>query len=565
MISLNKIVTDAAERLRLECYEIAFESLFIKAYVDSLTPNVNCSSKDVANECTNYARRAIRNAGGISVLTNAVQHETDPFKKEFLNDFVNECVNIGNTMSDKILAKQVMKSAIESDANIDMDDPDIGDDDEDSDDISDEPVEPTLPSTFANKDITQMQLDTKISDSDIENLKKAASKLDLDSISKVVSDKVADVIQAEKVTRFKMDEEKERLKQALMNVDTNDITDENVAESAMESLLHVPLSKYEVTAHRTFYSTLQRKAMESILSLKKDANVDAADTLMDITTNYTTKAFTPVELSFKEAATRVIEMTVANECLDQTAMQDTVSKATILATVIYTLIELMHTTSLYKCTPKEVKDICTKECDISKVNDVANTVNKNVTAAVEMNKKAMSKMVDIEDVQDLGASYAELKTKLQNAKESCGIPISDAVFTELDNLITYGENRVIDIQNSYKKASESLTTYDSLSRIREDDIHRLNSIAGAIKYKTFDNIKFRCKEATESCAVFSVEACIGKTPIYASQLNLVGLENVEPEKYVQYILEKSRIKEITPRGEQPDYCAIVNGHTYSLR
>ncbi len=566
MISLIKPITNSAERLRLECYEIAFESLFTKCFINSLTPNVNCTSTDVVSECANYAKSAIRNAGGIGVLTNAVEHESDPFKKEFLNNFVDSCVSIGNEMSNRILAKQIMKSAIESDENMDFDDPD--EDDLDADDTTDTEDDidtaPEMPKSFSGKDISEMQLDTKISDKDIENLKKAADKLDLDSISKVVSDKVADVIQAEKVTRYKLDEEKQRLKQALIDDDSNDITDDNVAESAMESMLEVPLVKYDVTAHRTFFSNIQRKAVESLMSYKSNADVQAADVLMDITARNTTSIFTPKELSFKDAATKVIEMTVATECASPEQMTDIVSKATIFATIIYTLVEMMHTTSLYKCTPKEVKDVCTRECDVSRVNDVANIVNKNATAAVEMNKKTIGKMVSIEDVRDLDEYYTDLKTKLQNAKESAGIPIDDAVIAKLDELTTFAENRMIDIEKSYQPGAESYS-YDSLSRTREDDVHRLNSIANAIKYKTFDNIKFRCKEATDTTAVFAVEACIGKTPIYSSQLNLAGLENVEPERYIQYLMEKSTIRSVVPRGEQPDYCAVINGHTITLR
>lgn len=564
--------SNLVENFQLECCELAFESLFTKCFIDALSPNISIKGKrDVITECATYAKTALRNAGGILLLTNAMENTTDPYKKEFLTDFNSACVELGNSM----VVNRVIDHAIASKATEEFDDDiddtadmDIEDDDIDMiDDTNDDIVktEPQMPKSLAGKDIGEVQLDSKITDKDIDNLKRAAAKIDIDNISKIVSDKVADVIQAEKVARYRLDEEKERLKQALINDDNNAIEDENAAESAMESMLEIPLSKYSVRTHTSLYSTLQRRAVESIMSYKLDSsNVDASDVLSEITINSTLDIFKPQQMTFYSAATKAIEMTVVNESADSETMQKIVSNATIFATIIYTFIELLNTMSLHTCTRNEIKDICTKNCNVSSVNDVACVVNKNASAAIENNKKNILKMTSIEDVNNAISDIKILRGNLVDAKEQAGVPIDKTVFDKLDELVEYGERRISAIESSFKALTESAVD-ESISRNKEADVSKVNGIAAAIKYKTFDNIKFVCKEAAGGRGMFAVEACLGKTPIYETKLLVTGMESAEPERYIQYLVQQSNIKSITPRGDQPDYCAVVNGHVYEIK
>ena len=626
--------SNLVENFQLDCCEIAFESLFTKCFVNALAPNVAITGKsDVIAECATYAKTALRNAGGISLLTNALENTTDPYKKEFLMDFNNACVELGNSMVMNRVINHALSSAEEGldlfgkkkccgnkkDVNFDdvtakfqnmnkslsskrqsltndenekdkkrfdnimknrnmklvteeyddTDDMYIEDDDIDTlngsekDDIVSS--EPEMPKSLAGKDIGEIQLDSKISETDIENLKKAAAKIDIDNISRVVSDKVADVIQAEKVARFRLDEEKERLKQALINDESNAIEDDDAAESAMESMLEIPLSKYDVRTHTSLFSTLQRRAVESIMSYKMDTdNINASDILSEITINNTFDIFTPQSMSFYSAATKAIEMTIANESADPETMQKIISNATIFATIIYTFIEMLNTMSLHNCTRNEIKDICTKNCNVSSVNDVACVVNKNASAAIENNKKNILKMTSIEDVNNAISDIKILKGNLVKAKEQAGIPIEQRVFDKLDTLIEFGEQRISNIENNFKALTESAID-ESISRNKDVDVSKLNGITAAIKYKTFDNVKFICKEAVGGRGMFAVEACLGKTPIYTTNLIVNGMESAEPERYIQYLVQRSNLKSVTPRGDQPDYCAVVNGHIYEIK
>lgn len=640
MIQLIKNNANLVENYQLDCYEMAFESLFSKCFVDSLYPNVNIKGKnEVIAECVDYAKKTLRNAGGISILTNAIESTDDPYKKEFLTEFNNTCVELGNSMVvgrvidhavnsradeafglfnknkksaskdvnfDDITAKYTKinkdlsekRQALSSDSNSDdkkkfgrimnnrplrsslvteeydedtdeVDDIDIEEDEDiDTADVEKNDIvsnEPEMPKSLAGKDIGEVQLDSKISDKDIDNLKKAASKIDISNISKIVSDKVADVIQAEKVARFKLDEEKERLKQALINDENNSIEDENAAESAMESMLEIPLSKYDVRTHTSLFSTLQRRAVESIMSYKMDSNnVNTSDVLSEITINNTLDIFKPQQMTFYSAATKAIEMTVVNESADPETMQKIVSNATIFATIIYTFIELLNTMSLHTCTRNEIKDICTKNCNVSSVNDVACVVNKNATAAIENNKKNILKMTSIEDVNNAISDIKILKGNLVDAKEQAGVPIEQSVFDKLDELIEYGERRIATIESGFKALTESAVDI-GIAKNKDADVSKLNGITAAIKYKTFDNVKFVCKEAADGKGVFAVEACLGKTPIYTSNLLVTGMESATPERYVQYLVQRSNLKSVTPRGDQPDYCAVVNGHVYEIK
>lgn len=616
---------------------MAFESLFTKCFVDALYPNVNIKGKnEVIAECVDYSKKTLRNAGGISILTNAIESTNDPYKKEFLNEFNNACVELGNSMVvDRVIEHAInsradeafgpfgkSKKSTSNDVNFDdvtakytkinknlsdkrqtlsaksdsedkkkfgrimkgynrsvateeydedvddMNDIDVEDDDIDvsgteKDDIVSK--EPEMPKSLAGKDIGEVQLDSRISDKDIDNLKKAASKIDISNISKIVSDKVADVIQAEKVARFKLEEEKERLKQALINDEDNSIEDDNAAESAMESMLEIPLSKYDVRTHTSLFSTLQRRAVESIMSYKMDSkNVNTSDVLSEITINNTLDIFKPQQMTFYSAATKAIEMTVVNESADPETMQKIVSNATIFATIIYTFIELLNTMSLHTCTRNEIKDICTKNCNVSSVNDVACVVNKNATAAIENNKKNILKMSSIEDVNNAISDIKILKGNLVDAKEQAGVPIEQNVFDKLDELIECGERRISTIESNFKALTESAIDM-GIAKNKDADVSKLNGITAAIKYKTFDNVKFVCKEAAGGKGVFAVEACLGKTPIYTSNLLVTGMESATPERYVQYLVQRSNLKSVTPRGDQPDYCAVVNGHVYEIK
>ena len=573
---ISQIPTNAADRFQLECTESAFEALFNKCYIKALAPNLpSITNPEILTECVNYSTQVLKNAGGIKLLTDAIENAKTPANKSFLQNFCNACVEAGNEMALSILTTSVVTEEGEPDAS--MQDPaqtqqqeapaapapeetDEDPNQEVPEEEEQEPEEivPEMPKIFKGKEINDIQLDTKITDKELDSLKSAAAKVNIDNISTIVSDKVANVLQAEKVNRYKINEEKERLKQAIIDDPSNSAEDDATAESVMQTMLEVPLDKVDSPVYNSFFSTLQRRVMESVL-VYGNTDTQVADILTEITANETLPIFTPVKMSFQDACTRAIEMTVATESLDPAAMQDIAAKATTFATMIYTLIEMLNTTGLHKCTTGEVKCVMNKDtAPVSPTNDVVQTVNAGVEPAIERYKKRILGMNTCEQVNKAIENIKALKGKLAAARENTGMRISDNVFSKLDELIDFGSKRAEAIEQSLSASTES-AMIDTVSRVREADIGRLDSVARVLKYKNYDNVVFRCLEATNTEAAFAVDARLGNSKVYSTTLNVAGMEAVEPEAYMNYILKKSKLHDIAPNKQTPDFCVVHNG------
>lgn len=566
---ISNIPANAADRFQLECCESAFEALFNKCYIKALAPNLpSITNQKILTECVNYSTQTLRNAGGIKLLTDAIENAKTPGNRAFLQNLCNACVEAGNEMAASMLTASIATEEGEPDASM-QEQPAPEDDGgqeppeeemPEDDDMQEEPEEivPEMPKIFKGKEINDIQLDTKVTDKELNTLKSAAAKADIDNISAIVADKVANVLQAEKVNRYKINEEKERLKQAIIDDPSNAAEDENAAESVMQTLLEIPLDKIETPVYNSFFTTLQRKVMESVI-VYGNTNTQVADILTEITANDTLPIFTPVKMSFQDACTRAIEMTVATESLDPVAMQNIAQKATTFATMIYTLIEMLNTTGLHQCTTNEVRCVMNKDtAPVSPTNDVCQTVNAGAEPAIERYKRRILGMNTCEQVNKAVENIKMLKGKLAAAKENTGLRISDNVFSKLDELIDFGTKRAQAIEQSASVGVES-AMIDTVSRVREADIGRLDSVARILKYKNYDNVVFRCLESTGSEAAFAVDARLGNSKVYSTTLNVAGMEAAEPDAYMNYILKKSKLHDITPNQQTPDYCVVYNG------
>ena len=570
---ISRIPTNAADRFQLECCESAFEALFNKCYIKALAPNMPSITKpELLTECVNYSTQVLKNAGGIKLLTDAIENAKSSANKSFLQNFCNACVEAGNEMALSMLSTSIATEEGEpemseqeepapeetdEEANQNSPEEDVETDVEDEQEEPEEIV-PEMPKIFKGKEINEIQLDTKITDKELESLKSAAAKVDIDNIATIVSDKVANVLQAEKVNRYKINEEKERLKRAIIDDPSNSADDDATAESVMQTLLEVPLDKIDSPVYNSFFSTLQRRVMESVI-VYGNSNTQVADILTEITANETLPIFNPVKMSFQDACTRAIEMTVATESLDPAVMQNIAEKATTFATMIYTLIEMLNTTGLHKCTTNEVKCIMNKDtAPVSPTNDVVQTVNAGVEPAIERYKKRILCMNTCEQVNKAVENIKALKGKLAAARENTGMRINDNVFSKLDELIEFGNKRAAAIEQSLSAGTES-AFIDTVSRVREADIGRLDSVARVLKYKNYDNVVFRCLEATSTEAAFAVDARLGNNKVYSTTLNVAGMEAVEPDAYMNYILKKSKLHDIAPNNQIPEFCVVCNG------
>lgn len=547
-----------------ECCESVYEGLMNRCFVNALKKNIKMTP-EIGKECVKYSTNVLRNAGGISLLTNAIESAEDTMTKSFLSRISDACVFIGMEMSKNMILSDAVKGALEAqDEGIDdgyededmMDEPEPEDTTltDEMDNLDSMSAVPEMPKEFKNKDISEIQLDTRITDRELAALKTAAEKTDLDDISTIISDKVANVLQAEKVQRFKLTEEKERLKSAIMDNPTNDISDDSAAEAAMERMLAVPMSKLDTTVYNSLFSTLQRRAIESLLAYN-NSNVGVADILTELTINNTLNIFKPLEKTFESVLTQASFMSAAMECGDDCQMDDIMQKATTIATIVYTMLEMMHTTKLNSCTPMDVKDMMTKNAkDVAPTNDVANVVNRDYKRAIEENKRRIYKCTEASDVEIIRAKLVDSKINILAAKES-GIAIKDDVVDQISNLIDIANQRIEDLS---KPATET-AVLDRMTSARSADLGKMNLIASSIKYKNFDNIRFKCTEAVDNRALFNITAEKDKNCVYKTQLDVVGMEGVEPDKYIKYLVSQSRFNGMVKNGEPVDYVVEYEG------
>ena len=539
-MQMNKV-----SNFQAECYESVFEGLMNRCFIKSLKNNI-AMTEDIAKECVKYSTQVLRNAGGISLLTNALESAA-PKDKMFLSRLVTECVHVGTEMSRDMILNDAVKSALEAE----IDDTLAGEDDEMGVDPEDTTLDeelntlnsygqaPEMPKEFQNKDISEIQLDTRITSKELEALKSAAAKTDLDELSEIISDKVSNVLQAEKVNRYKLNEEKERLKTSIMNNQANSADNESAAESAMDKMLAIPTSKLDYAVYTSLFSTLQHRAMESILAYE-NVNIPVCNILTELTVNNTFDIFHPMRKTFESVVDQATFMTAALEDCDDDHMNNVIEKATTFATIVYTMLEMLHSSKLNTCGPKDVKDLISKDVkNATPTNDVAEIINKDYKKAIETNKRAIYRSTETADVEAIKAKLINSKLNIMTAKESGGLGIKDDVIDQLSHLIEIADKRISDLS---KPANEG-ASLDRMTSARSVDIGRANLIASAIKYKNYDNIRFKCVESAGNSAVFDVYANKGKDNIYQTQLSVVGMENVDPARYIKYIVAKSKFND----------------------
>ena len=99
-----------------------------------------------------------------------------------------------------------------------------------------------------------------------------------------------------------------------------------------------------------------------------------------------------------------------------------------------------------------------------------------------------------------------------------------------------------------------------MTNTRAADVGKLNLIASSIKYKNFDNIRFKCTESVGNMASFDVYANKGKDTVYKTRLDVVGMESVDPAKYIKYLVSKSKLNE----RSNIDYAVTYNSQTSSF-
>jgi hypothetical protein len=546
-----------------ECCESVFEGLMNRCFLRALKDNIDLN-QDIANECVAYSTNVLRNAGGISLLMNTIE-SADPKTKSFLSRIANECVAVGCEMSKDMILSDAVRCALEAgedeepmdmDDEVDPEDTTLEDELGNLDNYS---ASPEMPAEFKNKDISDIQLDTKITEKELNALKQAAAKTDIDAVSNVISDKVSNVLQSEKFQRHMLNEEKERLKTAIMDNPGNDVNDENAAEAVMTRMLAVPTADLDTTVYNSLFSTLQRRAIESILAYE-NVNIPVSDILTELTINNTFDIFKPMQKTFESVTERATFMSAAMECGDDTQMDEVMKKATTIATIVYTMLEMLNTTKLNSCTPMDVKHMVTKNAkNVAPTNDVANVVNRDYKRAIEDNKRRIYKCTETSDVEAIKAKLINTKVNLMSAKES-GIAINDDVIVQLSNIIDIADRRIDELS----KPAEESVMIDRMTTARAADVGNLNLIASSIKYKNFDNIKFKCVESTDTTATFDVFADKGKENVYKTHLYVKGLEGVEVDKYMKYLVSKSKFNDMTKNDEPIDFAVIHNGHLTSI-
>ena len=546
-----------------ECCESVFEGLMNRCFLRALKDNIDLN-QDIANECVAYSTNVLRNAGGIALLMNTIE-SADPKTKSFLSRIANECVAVGCEMSKDMILSDAVRCALEAgedeepmdmDDEVDPEDTTLEDELGNLDNYS---ASPEMPAEFKNKDISDIQLDTKITEKELNALKQAAAKTDIDAVSNVISDKVSNVLQSEKFQRHMLNEEKERLKTAIMDNPGNDVNDENAAEAVMTRMLAVPTADLDTTVYNSLFSTLQRRAIESILAYE-NVNIPVSDILTELTINNTFDIFKPMQKTFESVTERATFMSAAMECGDDTQMDDVMKKATTIATIVYTMLEMLNTTKLNSCTPMDVKHMVTKNAkNVAPTNDVANVVNRDYKRAIEDNKRRIYKCTETSDVEAIKAKLINTKVNLMSAKES-GIAINDDVIVQLSNIIDIADRRIDELN----KPAEESVMIDRMTTARAADVGNLNLIASSIKYKNFDNIKFKCVESTDTTATFDVFADKGKENVYKTHLYVKGLEGVEVDKYMKYLVSKSKFNDMVKNDEPIDFAVIHNGHLTSI-
>ena len=451
--------------------------------------------------------------------------------------------------------------------------------------------------------LKKLVADAKMTDEEYEKFASRIDRLDIPAVTNIVNDRVITAMKAEKETYQLNDEANKRLKDAIAsskdeNIDAgmdtsaqdnlddtsfsspsdndggtagnagNDSLSTTDAETneIKESLLAIPM-KHHVKDHTSVYSKLQSTAIESLLAHGvTDFTKINFDIMRDITLESTFDIFpNKPEKSFSEKMERVMSLKSATEgfSIDSINKEDLMTVGTAMCTIIFTLLQTLHTMNLVKFTPTMAKQMCEDNNCGSSVTDprTVNNVSPQANAALEEQRRAIAKCDNIPDLESIASKVNAISNQVQAAKDR-GATIDQSV-----------ESAIVDIMGAITKkmenidsALESISTEDSSvnSRYFSADVAAMDNAARAFRNVPVDQINFKCTESVGDGIYVNIVGMRNRTPVKETTAVIKSAGDMATENYIGLLLNQSALNDIGMSGSRATHVVIKDGKRITI-
>lgn len=328
----------------------------------------------------------------------------------------------------------------------------------------------------------------KLNSDETEKFINASKHAGTDAVSKLVKDKMIDVIKDERnayETEAKLREEiKEVIKQESDGLKNSAIPSE---DNAFESYLNLVLAPTDARRHISVFSKMQDVCMEAIMHSTEeyDGEIPYA-TMEQITLESTFPYFDLSNRSLMDELNALIVVTesaidadCAGEMLE--AKKKKVAKTAFICSIcIMTLLETLKTMHLAK---PELADVKNFVDDVTTVKNIAKTSLQNVE------DKVGAVITDAKKSVALGAyntlELAQAKESLEKVKGMLEkMIVTESETNRRDRIITK-INSALESMNDKKETDNTTVTGHFVNRLREENLANLEHAIKLIAQKPF--------------------------------------------------------------------------------
>ncbi len=467
----------------------AFESVVSSTFISAI-PMSDEEKGSAVKELRKYSNNALEAAGGYGLLIDAINTETNPHKKAFLMDINDICIATASeaakrfaleatgdpestSLADDVDALEEIDENADNEVDEANDPADAPEDDmedvgEEDDIVEDKPEEPKK-KVLLGKSLKELSLDARMTDAEYKSLARRAESIDIPQIAKIVSDKIIKTVNEEKKAYTELDEASERLKDALIEKEDNDIDTPEEAKEAVDRIIDMNFSKSCPREHKSLFSKIQLNAAETLMAME---NVDFNRVDSNVLTKITCRT---APMIFEEKATlnsaleEVMCTNINPDCADEYECHRKIKFGHILSIFIITLLETLNTLSLHKMNRKEAVAI-TNGPDIKDTapGAVANGVNAQSAVALENLKKVIRESKDTAAIEAAVEKLDNLHSKLTECTNA-GYNINKNLTAAIESLKAEASVRCEKITRAFEAANESL----SISEARKNDMGNL--------------------------------------------------------------------------------------------
>lgn len=462
--------------------------------------------------------------------------------------------------------------------------------------------------------LQKLVADAKMTDEEFERFASRLDRLDVPAVTNIVNDRVITAMKAEKETYQLNDAANQRLKDAITDSKDNDLeadpmpenqansepkdegdlskttfdepapddqvdtqpqqdnlaTTDKEAEEIKESVLSLAL-RNKTRDHVSVYSKIQSAAIESLLSYGvSDFSKINFDLLEDITLESTFDIFpNKTEKSFSEKMRNIMGLKAATESfnIDEINKEDLMTVGTAMCTIIFTLLQTLHTMNLVKITPTMAKTMCDAPSPVSDPK-VVNDVNTQASAALEEHKRGIIRMDNVPDLENAITNICSIQQQI-NAAKAKGSVIDPKIESSLEAVLNMAKVK----KDRLKAALDGMDVKESalLDRYVDMDIASMNTAARSFRNTPVDHVQFICTESVSGDTFVNIVGLKDRRPVKETSAVInnhrcarnPGSE-LALESYLGVIVNKSNMATVGATGKVANKTLIIDGRSKSL-